>query len=137
MKQRRRHFVVWVLSFLLGFTEAGEIEQIRSKIQKAYKDKKEYDEADVEYVKNNDRMPSWALEHKKDVSGAAQHLHDTLRWRKDWGVSELKTSDFPKETFEAGDIVEVGKDKDGDPVMWFQTKSKLLLNVHAYKYKYF
>ena len=50
-----------------------------------------------------------------DVEEAKKMLVNTLKWRRDFKVEELKVEDFPQDVF--GNLGHIyGKDKEGRPV---------------------
>lgn len=52
----------------------------------------DYDEADIEYLHETDRLIDRVLVVKKDEDAAVPYLDNTLKWRKKYVIKQLKNN---------------------------------------------
>ena len=60
-------------------------------------------------------------EEETIAANVAPQIIDTLKWRHETRINELKDSDFPREFYECG-LYTQGEDSDGNPVVYVQGK---------------
>ncbi|KAI1289490.1 Motile sperm domain-containing protein 2 [Halotydeus destructor] len=99
--------------------ESSVLTAVRNKVLDAIMESEgSFDARDVGRVKSSDVfLARFVLEKLKDcpeediVGQAANMVIECLKWRKSYGVNDLKAEDFPRELFEAGIMAAI----DGGP----------------------
>lgn len=86
----------------------------------AYPD--DYDESDVELVKENDftvkRYLEYQLSQGADEEAGLEQLDEAMRWRHSYGVNKRSFKDCPREFFESGALFWYYWDKKGKIFFW-------------------
>lgn len=122
------HVLVLYLLFwhdATGDNSGSIVDQVRSRIHDWHRQRPDlYDQADVDFVTKDDKLIRMAHNVKKDFNGTAHLTHEILLWRKSENISTLASSEFPAEIFYPGSETIIGRDRDGDVVIWAQAKSK-------------
>lgn len=84
-------------------------------------EKDQFDELDIEKVKKF----NWTIERhllntnwKHDL--AFENLIENLRWRKEFGVNQLKEQDFPAEFYRSGSFFDYETDKLGHSIIYIR-----------------
>lgn len=89
----------------------------------------EFDARDVQKAHHNnwftqrfviDRMDNVYIDREDMIEDAAQGVIECLRWRRDEGLNNLSSRDFPRELYEAGILV-IGKDIQGNPIVYIRS----------------
>lgn len=85
------------------------------------KDVNSFDLCDINRVREDDEYIYRFLEDRYNkIDDAYKMLIDCLRWRKSFGVNQMKESDFPQEIFRVGELFEFHKDKNGISTLYLR-----------------
>jgi hypothetical protein len=100
------------------------VEELRDRfLEDVAKNPELYYGQDIERIKTN----NWSLQrflghHKSNVDKSLESLVKAMKWRKTFGVLELKDSDFPREAYMSAGIIVYGKDLNGSELMIMRAK---------------
>lgn len=85
------------------------------------KEPESFDFCDVERVRHDDDyVYRFVQDRYGKADEASRMLLDALRWRKSYGVNQMKSSDFPQEIFQVGELFEFHKDKNGISTLYLR-----------------
>lgn len=129
MKRMPKLYVLVLYSLIWreakGDNSGSIVDQVRSRINAWHRQRPDlYNKADADFVNQNDKLIRMAYDVKKDFNGTAHRTHEILLWRKSENINTLASSEFPAEIFYPGSETIIGRDRDGDVVIWAQAKSK-------------
>jgi len=104
--------------------DSSLVEQVRDRfLERVAKSPELYYEKDIDRVKSNNWSIQRFLGHmKSDVDKAVEALDKAMKWRKSFGVLDLKDSDFPREGYLSAGITIYGEDLNGSPLMIIRAK---------------
>jgi len=92
------------------------VQELREKAMKALQEKGEdnFHPADIKRIKEDDHSV-WAflVHQRREVSWAFDMLMECLKWRKEFGVNDIKDSEFPQFFDDIGAMYVLNKDKQG------------------------
>ncbi|GFY55796.1 motile sperm domain-containing protein 2 [Trichonephila inaurata madagascariensis] len=78
----------------------------------------DYEEADIDRIRNDDKYCRRFILHKKGVlEDALEMVDEALRWRKSFGVKDVTLAALPLEFFQAKAVFPFNKDKEGNPII--------------------
>ncbi|XP_054710618.1 motile sperm domain-containing protein 2-like isoform X2 [Uloborus diversus] len=78
----------------------------------------DYEEEDLERFRNDDHYCKRFILHKKgDLEAALEMVHESLKWRKSFGVKNVNQASIPIEFFQAKAVFPYNKDKEGNPII--------------------
>ncbi|XP_013401086.1 motile sperm domain-containing protein 2-like [Lingula anatina] len=104
----------------------GQVSEAREEFFEKYKenvDKKLYDERDLSKLRSDDLwVRQFLLSRKGVVEDAVVMMDMSLRWRKEWGVNDLKHDSFTLDFWEGGAVYFHSKDKDGQKILYFDVQ---------------
>ncbi|XP_060557960.1 motile sperm domain-containing protein 2-like isoform X2 [Ruditapes philippinarum] len=81
-----------------------------------------YDDRDVKKFNEDDAYVASFIRTYETLQEAANHLHESLKFRLEYGVNDLKEDNFPQEMWETGAMYYHNHDKDGIPILYIQVK---------------
>ncbi|XP_069131475.1 motile sperm domain-containing protein 2-like isoform X2 [Argopecten irradians] len=81
-----------------------------------------YDQRDVDNVASNDLYVSQFIRSWETLEDAANRLHETLKWRKETEVNDLKETTFDRWIYEVGGLFYHNHDKDGRKILIVRVK---------------
>lgn len=94
-----------------------KVNELKSLLKEEYsKNQNLYDRIDYDkFMEQNDDWYArrWVI-YQRDVQTAFEMVKDTLKWRKELDLNNLKYEDFPREFYECGCLFEYGRDKKGN-----------------------
>lgn len=96
-----------------------ELNYVRSKFLESAANENEslYDEVDIERVRTHDwTVQRHILDRDHNLDDAVAMLKDTMKWRKENDVNNIKESDFPAEFFGTSELFVYEQDNDGHTV---------------------
>lgn len=98
------------------------IEKVREIVlQEIGKDPESFDPPDVERVRqDNAYIYRFVEDRYGKADDAAKMLSDALRWRKSFGVNQMKIEDFPREIFQVSELFEFHKDRNSIPTLYLR-----------------
>lgn len=101
-----------------------ELEEVRSRFLKEVEsDPNSFDEADVEKVMKEEWTVKRFIGYKKnDLTDATTALTNSMKWRKSFGVSSIKATDFPAEFFWVGECHTYARDKNNIATVYLRVK---------------
>ena len=109
-------------------SEADDKKAMTEKVRKSFAEKAkssagDFEASDVEKVRTNDKFIERYIADTRDDAEALKKLIATMKWRKSFGVKNMKDSDFPAEIFKIGfSSVLNNKDKEGRPILFYMFK---------------
>jgi len=111
-------------------SEKQLISQLREKfLIEANKQIELYYSEDIEKIKNNDwSVHRFLLSSKGDVDDGLNRIINAMKWRKKFGVRDLKETDFPENYYK---MLLFSKARDGSQLLL--TKSKYHLPIDEWK----
>ena len=102
------------------------IEEVRQKFLERVKNNPDlYYNEDVERVKSDDwtvRRYLYRFKSEPDVKKGLESLDKAMKWRKAFGVLDLKDSDFAREGFQSAGVLIYGKDLCGSQLVIMRGK---------------
>jgi hypothetical protein len=105
-----------------------ELQQIVAKVRESflqdYEENKElYFEGDVEKVREDDwYVTRFVLRNKKKIDPTIEMLKNSMRWRKEFGISTMKETEFPQEFYKIGGVFSYANDRDGNGMVYMRIK---------------
>ncbi|XP_054163259.1 motile sperm domain-containing protein 2-like [Oppia nitens] len=109
------------------------IEDLRQKIVERFAANPDlYYTKDIEKLKTNDwSVRRFLYEHKSkpDVSKALESMDKALKWRKSFGVHELKDNEFTREGYLSAGAFVYGTDRNGSPILILRGKVSRKIKV--------
>ena len=112
----------------LPFDEVRD--RVLSVIENDSEAEKQFDPRDVEKAKHNnwfiqrfviDRSESVYVDQEDMIEDSTKAILECMKWRKEEGMNDLKSSDFPKKLYESGSTT-LGKDQNGNPIVFLRGK---------------
>lgn len=107
-----------------GFKDAAEIPSsvvatLRDRfLSESASNPDKYYPEDIDKVKSNDwTVQRFLLYKKNNVDEALKALDFAMKWRKSFGVRDIKETDFPREIYQAGGIIQYGHDIHGARIL--------------------
>ncbi|KAL3880965.1 hypothetical protein ACJMK2_033166 [Sinanodonta woodiana] len=104
-------------------TESAE--KIREKFLQKYGDnikKNLYDDRDVQKVQENDSYVESFFRKRETVDEAVDRLHESLKWRMEYGINDLTEDNFDLQVWEKGAVFFHNHDKDGHKILFLKVK---------------
>ncbi|GBM16228.1 Motile sperm domain-containing protein 2, partial [Araneus ventricosus] len=78
----------------------------------------DYEECDLERIRNDDKYCKRFILHKKgNLAEALEMVDEALRWRKSFGVKDVNMVSLPLEFFQAKAVFPYNKDNKGNPII--------------------
>lgn len=78
----------------------------------------DYEEIDLDRLRNDDHYCRRFILHKKgDFNLALAMVHESLKWRKSFGVKDVNQASIPIEFFQAKAVFPYNTDKEGNPII--------------------
>lgn len=81
-----------------------------------------YDDADVHLVSDDWYLKRFLLANNRNVEAAFKMLDDTMRWRNDMYISQIRDYHFPCEFYKIGGLFPYLPDKKGNLVVYMRVK---------------
>ncbi|XP_060064841.1 motile sperm domain-containing protein 2-like [Ylistrum balloti] len=81
-----------------------------------------YDQRDVDNVASNDLYVRQFIRDFETLEEAANRLHETMKWRKELEINDLRETMFDRWIFDVGAIFWCNHDKDGRRVLIIRVK---------------
>ncbi|XP_074601798.1 motile sperm domain-containing protein 2-like [Brevipalpus obovatus] len=82
-----------------------------------------YHDDDIERINLDDwNVERYLLHCKDDVNTALVMLRESMKWRKSYGVNDLKETDFPREYYTSGSFFSYAPDKKGNEMVYIRGK---------------
>ncbi|XP_015795828.1 motile sperm domain-containing protein 2 [Tetranychus urticae] len=82
-----------------------------------------YDPQDIDQLKTDDwSVERYLLHCKGNIESALPMLRESMRWRKSFGVNNLKETDFPKEYYLSGSFFTYLPDRKGNAMVYIRGK---------------
>ncbi|XP_074600680.1 motile sperm domain-containing protein 2-like [Brevipalpus obovatus] len=102
----------------------GSVEKVREMfLQEAQENPNFYDPIDIDRVRTDDYTVRRFVQNQRgDVEKGFNMLMSAMKWRKSFGVNDIKPSDFPKEYFETGEGHLYVKDKNDVYLVYLRVK---------------
>ena len=107
-----------------------ELDEVRKRFLQEYEENPDlYDPIDVERVKTDEWTIKRFLGFKKsNIDESVQALISNMKWRKEFGVSQIKETDFPYEFFWIGECHTYARDKNNVATVYLRVKFHKQLN---------
>jgi len=84
----------------------------------------DYDESDIDSVRNNDAILHQYLEAKNsNIDESLKTLVTAMKWRKTFGVNHLNAASFPREYYQMGSLFTYGFNLKGAQMIVFRVKN--------------
>ena len=101
-----------------------ELEEVRSRFRKEVEnDPDSFDEPDIEKVMNEEWTVKRFVGYKNNnINEATTALVNSMKWRKSFGVSSIKATDFPAEFFWVGECHTYARDKNNIATVYLRVK---------------
>jgi hypothetical protein len=88
------------------------------------KSPQDYDQMDIDRIKNNDfAIERYLIYWLYDAKEAFKQMDDSMKWRKSLNVNYLDFSNCPVEFFQTGGLFIFETDKAGRPVLYIRAKT--------------
>ncbi|KAK3602325.1 hypothetical protein CHS0354_007119 [Potamilus streckersoni] len=100
-------------------------EKIREKFLQKYGDnikKNLYDDRDVQKVQENDSYLETFFRKRETVDEAVDRLHESLKWRMEFGMNDMTEDNFERQVWEKGAVFFHNHDKDGHRILFLKVK---------------
>lgn len=81
-----------------------------------------YDEADLTLINDDWYLKRFLLARNRDVDAAFQMLHETMRWRNDMYISQVRDYHFPSEFYAIGALFIYEADREGNLVLYMRIR---------------
>ncbi|XP_053399459.1 motile sperm domain-containing protein 2-like isoform X2 [Mercenaria mercenaria] len=81
-----------------------------------------YDDRDVKKFREDDAYVASFIRYYETLQDASNHLHESLKFRLEFGVNDVTEDNFPQEMWETGAMYYHNHDKDGHPILYIQVK---------------
>lgn len=102
----------------------AELEEVRSKFMAAVDtDPNQFDEADINKIMTEEWSVKRFIGYKNNnLTEATTALITSMKWRKSFGVSTIKATDFPSEFFWVGECHTYARDKNNIATVYLRVK---------------
>ena len=131
---------VWRKNSLFGnkYTLGTEVpvDEVRDRVLQMIGDGQEYDPRDVFKAHHSnwfiqrfvlDRIENTYADREDLIEDAANAIVQCMKWRKEEGINDLKSKDFPREFFSSNTSM-IGRDADGNPLLFTRAKYHTKIN---------
>ncbi|GAB6022523.1 Motile sperm domain-containing protein 2 [Chamberlinius hualienensis] len=92
------------------------VEELRQKVTAAVEETgiENFDHRDISRMKTDDLwLWRFIVHQRKDINWAFDMMMECIKWRKEFGVNDIKAEEFPQFLDEIGALYVCNKDKDG------------------------
>ncbi|XP_054159375.1 motile sperm domain-containing protein 2-like [Oppia nitens] len=98
--------------------------ELRQRFLEEYDNNRDlYNDEDVDTIRTNDwYVKRFLLARRRDVDQAFHMIRDTMRWRQQFGLSDMKDTDFPAEFYKVGGLFSYEKDLEGNVVIYLRIR---------------
>ncbi|XP_054161632.1 motile sperm domain-containing protein 2-like [Oppia nitens] len=98
----------------------------------------EFDSRDIDNIRNSDVIIRRYLEYKNgSIEESLKMLTTAMKWRKSFGVNDLKECSFPREYYQTGGLFTYGTDLNGARLIIFRVMCNKKITVWTEQLKKF